>query len=102
MQPSKLKQVLIAFETANGSLALPQLAQELQVSPQQLEGMIQYWVRKGKIRESSGLTDCGSCGSNGSCAFVMDMPRGYELATNNNNMISLQVISGPCTHRTKT
>ena len=100
MKPSKLKQVLIAFETTNGSVSLPQLARELDVSRERLDGMIQHWVRKGKIRENNGLTECGSCGSNDSCAFVMDMPRSYELATAE-NMIPLTVIGGSCSHKNK-
>lgn len=82
MSQSTLRQVLIIFETAVTPLSLPQIARDLNVSPERLEGMIQHWVRKGKIRQSTALTACGSCGSNGGCPFVLDMPRTYELATN--------------------
>ena len=98
MKTSKLRQVLNAFETTNGSLSLPQLAEELEVSPARLDGMIQHWVRKGKIRERDGVTECGSCGQNGSCAFVMDMPRSYELATNE-NLIPLSMVPVSCSHK---
>lgn len=101
MAPSKLRQVLMAFEKTNGSLSMAQLAQDLDVSPQQLDGMIQHWVRKGRIREVQEFSECGSCGSgdDGSCAYVIDMPRSYELA--NQNMIPLRVFGGSCSHKTE-
>jgi hypothetical protein len=49
---SKLRQVLTIFETADSPLSLPQIARNLDVTPEHLEGMIQHWVRKGKIRPS--------------------------------------------------
>lgn len=81
MTQSTLRQVLTIFETTNRPLSLPQIAHELKVSPERLEGMIQHWVRKGKIRESSSVTMCGGCGQKGACPFVMEMPRSYELVT---------------------
>lgn len=80
MSQSTLRQVLTVFEEGR-PLTLAQIAHELNVSPAQLEEMIRYWVRKGKIRESAGLTDCGTCGRQGGCPFVLDLPRSYELAT---------------------
>jgi hypothetical protein len=78
---SKLRQVLTIFETADSPLSLPQIARNLDVTPEHLEGMIQHWVRKGKIRPSGALTDCGTCGQQGGCPFVMALPRSYELVT---------------------
>lgn len=80
MQPSTLRQVLTIFETATTPLSLPQVARDLDISVERLEGMLQYWVRKGKLRESAGVSECGSCGQKGACAFVMEMPHSYELA----------------------
>jgi hypothetical protein len=81
MTQSTLRQVLTIFETAAAPLSLPKIARELDVSPEQLEGMIQHWVRKGKIRQSSALTECGSCGHGSACPFVLTLPRTYELVT---------------------
>lgn len=81
MTQTTLRQVLTVFETINRPLSLPQIAYQLDVSPERLEGMIQHWVRKGKIRESGSVTECGSCGQKGACPFVMPMPRSYELVT---------------------
>jgi hypothetical protein len=100
MTQTTLRQVLTIFETTNRPLSLPQLAHELNVSPQRLDGMIQHWVRKGKIRASSSVTECGSCGHNGACPFVMEMPRSYELATPD-NFIALPQIELTCSHKPK-
>ncbi len=99
MAYSKLRRVLTIFETADSSLSLPQIARELQVSPAQLDGMIQHWVRKGKIRQSGALTDCGTCGQQGGCPFVMALPRSYELVTTD-DAIPLNVVGVTCGHTT--
>ncbi len=94
---SKLSQVLEVFENAEGALSLPQVAHELDVTPERLDMMIQHWVRKGKIVTSDGATECGSCGSHGSCPFIMDMPQTYELASKS-DFIPLAAI-GTCQHK---
>lgn len=81
MTQSKLRQVLTIFETADSSLSLPQIARDLDVPVDRLEGMIQHWVRKGKIRPSGSLTECGTCGHQEGCPFVMTMPHSYELVS---------------------
>jgi len=81
MQPSTLRQVLTIFETTTAPLTLPQMARELDISVDRLETMLQYWVRKGKLRESSSGGDCGGCSKSGHCAHVVEMPRSYELAS---------------------
>jgi hypothetical protein len=95
MTQSTLRQVLTMFETAVAPLSLQQMAHELGVSLEQLEGMIQHWVRKGKIRESGSVTECGSCGSKDGCAFVMEMPRTFELVKNS-DAIPLNVLGVTC------
>lgn len=71
------------------------MAHELGVSLEQLEGMIQHWVRKGKIRESGAATECGSCWHKDGCAFVMEMPRTFELVKNS-DAIPLNVLGVTC------
>jgi hypothetical protein len=97
MPQSTLRQVLTIFETASGSLSLPQIARELEVSPERLDGMIQHWVRKGKIRASSSLTECGRCGHSGACPFVMPLPRSYEVVSEDDT-IPLNLIGTGCGH----
>jgi hypothetical protein len=86
MTQSTLRQVLTVFETADSPLSLSQIARDLDITPDRLEGMIQHWVRKGRIRHSRSLTECGSCGLQGGCPFVMPMPRSYELVTANDTI----------------
>lgn len=47
-----LNLVLRAFEQADGPLSRARMVRDLNVSPAQLESMIAYWVRCGRIRES--------------------------------------------------
>lgn len=79
MSQSTLRQVLTIFETAKKPLSLPQIARELDVSTARLEEMLQFWVRKGKLRVSGSATVCSTCGTKGACPFVLTMPRTYEL-----------------------
>ncbi len=79
--PTTLRQVLQAFEEARAPRTLSQLARELDISSGMLEGMIDHWVRKGRLRETGSGAACTTCGENGSCPFVAKMPRSFELAT---------------------
>ena len=74
-----LRDVLTAFETARAPRSLHQMARDLDLAPGMLEGMIAYWVRKGKLREVGGASACAACGSAKSCSYVPAMPRSYEL-----------------------
>ncbi len=79
--PSTLRQVLNAFETADQPRTLTQLARELDIAPNMLEGMIMHWVQRGKLRPVHSATACSTCGSATKCPFIMQMPPAYELAT---------------------
>lgn len=87
---SMLRQVLAAFKDTVQPLSLSQLARQLDVDQALVEDMIGYWVRKGKLRDSSLENSCasGGCGGctvgAGSCPFVVEMPRRYELVTDDN------------------
>lgn len=102
-QESTLRQVLSAFEDSREPRSLSQIARELDVSPVRLEGMIQYWVRKGKIRQAASYGSCGTCGHNdGRCPFVLAMPRQYELVTATDLSIPLMPADFACSqHRQK-
>ena len=78
---TQLKGVLDHFAAAGGPVSLATMAQQLAIDPGVLEGMIAYWVRKGKVREvfAQGGGDCTRCGVAGNCPFVVPMPRTYEL-----------------------
>lgn len=95
MTQSTLRQVLTIFETATSPLSLPKVARELDISQERLEGMIQHWVRRGKIRESHTLAECGTCGHGAACPFVLELPRTYELVTND-TVIPLNAVGITC------
>lgn len=62
-----LQQVLQALEEAEGPVSLDALSRQLGIERGALDGMIAFWVRKGRLRDSS--LECGSAGGPGcSCA----------------------------------
>lgn len=75
-----LHQILVALERANGSLSLAELSQELGIERSALEGMISFWVRKGRLKDSA-VAGCGggkgcTCSSHpDGCAFDSSAPR---------------------------
>ncbi len=79
MKTSKLSNLLTKIEESSGAFSIQALARELDLTPERVESMLEYWVRKGKIESSTNLTECGSCSSQGVCPFVLEMPRTYEL-----------------------
>lgn len=79
---------------------MSQIARDLDVSPARLEGMLQYWVRKGKLRETVNNNECGACGSGDeSCPYVVELPRGYELVTEDRFTIPLTTAGASCGHK---
>ncbi|MBE0690266.1 MAG: hypothetical protein IH587_09125, partial [Anaerolineae bacterium] len=46
-----MRAVLDQFAATSGPVSLAEMAQRLALEPGILEGMIAYWVRKGKLRE---------------------------------------------------
>ncbi|MBI5958216.1 MAG: hypothetical protein HY866_05765 [Chloroflexi bacterium] len=76
-----LRQVLSAFETTKTPRTLNQLARDLGIPLNMLEGMLDYWVRKGKLRESKDGVACGTCGGVQGCPFAPKLPHSYELVT---------------------
>jgi len=79
-----LHQVLHAFETAQGPISLDQLSRQLGVERGALEGMIDFWVRKGRLKESGGACDkagpsCACSSHPGGCSFDRAAPRTITL-----------------------
>jgi hypothetical protein len=76
---SQLREVLNRFTEQTRPLSTGQIARELEIEPGLLEDMIAYWVRKGKLRAVTGAgQDCGTCGIQGACPFIVNLPRYYE------------------------
>jgi hypothetical protein len=74
-----LRDVLRVFETTQGPLSINEMARDLDITPGMLDGMIDYWVRKGKIRACGTESACHSCSHGKSCSYSPTMPRSYEL-----------------------
>jgi hypothetical protein len=83
---SQLREVLNRFDDQSRPVSLAQMAREMALEPGVLHGMIDYWVRKGKLREiNSGGENCTTCGIKGACPFVIAMPRYYERVRDNDD-----------------
>ncbi len=75
-----LREVLTVFEQAEGPLRLSDLAERLNVSPGVLEGMIEFWVRKGRMRMVAGCPiNCGTCPADDCLLKTLRLPARYEL-----------------------
>ena len=81
-----LKLVLETVEASKGPIHVAELGQQLGIERSALEGMIDYWVRKGRLYDSEGMTcapESGLCSSScagaAKCAFLAKMPRAYEV-----------------------
>ncbi len=81
-----LQQVLHEIEHARGSLSVGDLARKLGVDRGTLDGMILFWVRKGRIVVSdvdgqpcATGSGCGSCGTAAGCPFASKAPRTFAL-----------------------
>ncbi len=59
-----LRELLRLVETAEGPISLADLGRQLGVDVAVLDGMLQYWVRKGRlIVEGAGEQGCGGAGA---------------------------------------
>lgn len=83
-----LYQVLEEIEQAQGPVLLSELSRKLDIDAGTLAGMIQFWVRKGRLRDDDAATadeiacvgTCGSsCGGLSGCAFVVKLPKTYSV-----------------------
>ncbi len=74
-----LRQVLQMFERTDAPLSVQQMARALEITPSMLEGMLAYWVRKGKLRRVQPGQACGTCGRAAHCPLVAHLPTAYEL-----------------------
>jgi len=84
-----LYQLLHEIEATPDTLSLGQLAAKLRVEESALRGMIDFWVRKGRLRgDEVGATEalpicssagCHRCPGAAQCPFVMKMPATVSL-----------------------
>ncbi|HQY90066.1 MAG: FeoC-like transcriptional regulator [Caldilinea sp.] len=85
-----LWKILHEIEAAQGPLDLNELSRRLDVDRSVLDGMIQFWVRKGRLVDDASVagqatTVCAShtcgrnCPSSPACPFTMKLPRTISL-----------------------
>jgi len=78
-----LSRILKAFERAEGPLDLNELSRRLGVERSALDGMLEYLVHKGKLREVVfDAGNCAYCAGRLSCAQLQMgnlVGRAYEL-----------------------
>lgn len=85
-----LKNVLEQIRKSGGTVSLDELSRKLGVEASALEGMLDYCVQKGILRESQNFPETGGCaplvegcgsGCEGfyGCPLIARMPRTFEL-----------------------
>ncbi|WP_067541797.1 FeoC-like transcriptional regulator [Nocardia crassostreae] len=70
---SALREVLAQITAARGGVSLDEVARRIGVSRTEVDAMVDYWVRKGRLSAepvTSGCPSdgCGGCPSDGACA----------------------------------
>ncbi|OAN45129.1 hypothetical protein A6A03_15540 [Chloroflexus islandicus] len=80
-----LYQILEILEQAEQPLSLAELSQRLQIEPSALEGMIAFWVRKGRLRDTAVL----GCGGGGAGCTCHAYPQGCPFRSAGPRMITL-------------
>lgn len=75
-----VQQVLQTLEAAGGPVSLDELSRRLRIERSALEGMIAFWVRKGRLRlEAGGACSIGCSGCSlraQGCALSDSRPTG--------------------------
>jgi len=85
-----LRQVLQEMEMAQGPISLEELSRRLDIDRDALRGMIEFWVRRGRLQNhdeaiTATLAACptGSCSGcrlgPQDCSSATNMPRVYSL-----------------------
>jgi hypothetical protein len=90
-----LNQVLNEIENARGPITIHELGHKLEINPAALEGMLEFWVRKGRIQNDeqaasceSGISSCGSsCSGTSNCTFIAKMPKTYSIPSSDIDQI---------------
>lgn len=82
-----LNQILHEIENTQGPQTINELSCKLGMDPDALEGMLQFWVQKGRIqmdndnsssdKENGGCSK--SCSSTAECVYIAKMPKTFSL-----------------------
>jgi hypothetical protein len=76
---TQLREVLNRFADQSAPMSLKGMARDMDIDYGVLCEMVQFWVRKGKLREISDDPNCTTCGVKSACPFIVTLPRRYEL-----------------------
>ena len=95
MTSSTLGKLITLIEKSSGAYSIQSLAREMNVTPERIESMLDYWIRKGKIISSTNSTECGSCSTQEDCPFIVEMPRTYELVREEGDQI-IELVHPAC------
>ena len=90
-----LKQVLQEIESSTSPIDLNSLSRKLGIERTALDGMIRFWVQKGRLKDEAchggdSSMHCDTMGCRSSCSgmdecpFVLKMPRTYSINTEDN------------------
>ncbi len=94
---SQLREVLNRFSDQAVPRSIKEMAREMHLEPGVLQDMIDYWVRKGKLREvNTSGSSCNTCGVKGACPFIVNLPRYYELTSDSEDSIPPCSCGGAC------
>jgi hypothetical protein len=86
---STLKRVLDEIQSARGPISVAELSRRLDVEQSALEGMIDFWIQKGRLRADLFLSTPASCASDEcdtscpqatNCNLMTNPPRTFSLA----------------------
>jgi hypothetical protein len=97
MVAGMLNQVLQEITNAQEPLSLTVLSSRLGIERGALEGMLTYWVRKGRLKDDDVHGEAGqvagacggTCSGASACSFVARMPRSYSVSVNKNDVSSV-------------
>ena len=87
MAKSALGRLLAVFEKSQGVLSIQVLARELDVTPERVENLMDYWIQRGKIRSSDSIEEWSRCSVEGDCPFILEIPRTYEMVREGESLI---------------
>lgn len=75
-----LREVLHRFQNQTAPVSVAQMAREMDTTPEMLRTMIDYWIRKGKLRVANcDQETCNTCGAKSGCPFIVHLPVYYEV-----------------------
>lgn len=88
-----INRVLQEVKKSQAPFSVTALSEKLGIDRSALEGMLAFWVRKGRLQEDgqqstangkgSECCSCGlACSGAGNCAFMARMPKIYSVASN--------------------